>query len=155
MSLGSMTNAQLVTKYNELAPEVTGTKPIIQWRGQTKVLLGKIAELQDKIIQLRRNGVGGRTVRQASLELLCAVDYYEDKSVRPSVDNKVAPDHARAGAVGIPYSQIIVKIKEAFPSANTSAACLRWYAVKVRAGEAGYEGLTLPRRRPRTKAVAA
>ncbi len=34
--------------------------------------------------------------------------------------------------VGIGYEDIIAKIKEQFPTANTTVACLRWYAVHMR-----------------------
>jgi len=59
-----------------------------------------------------------------------------------------------ARSVGIPYDEIIRRIKDEFPEAKTTAACLRWYAVKVRVEEFGYEGFRLSQRRPRTKAGA-
>ena len=34
--------------------------------------------------------------------------------------------------VGIPYTEILATIKEQFPGAKTTVACLRWYAVHMR-----------------------
>jgi len=94
-----------------------------------------------------------RTIRIVALELLCEVVYYEDKTKNPSDENRVEASHKNARSVGIPYLEIIDRIKEEFPEAETSAACLRWYAVKVRAGEFGYEDFRLVQRRPRAKPV--
>lgn len=96
-----------------------------------------------------------QTIRARALELLCAVAYHEDRTKDPHVDNVVAADAKDARTVGIPYDTIIEKIKERFPECNTSIACLRWYAVKVRAEEYGYEDLRLPQRRPRVGHKAA
>ncbi len=45
--------------------------------------------------------------------------------------------------VGVPYEDIIAKIKAQFPEAKTTVACLRWYAVHMR------ERDVLPPNRPR------
>lgn len=93
----------------------------------------------------------GRTIREASLDLLCHVEFYEDKTKKSADDNMVAADHKNARSVGIAYDEIIRRVQSEFPGCDTSAACLRWYAVKVRVEEKGYEGLRLPQRRPRVK----
>lgn len=92
-----------------------------------------------------------RTIREASLDWLCHVDHYEDKTKKSGPDNRVPADHSQARSVGLPYLSIIDAIKEEFPGAQTSVACLRWYAVKVRVEEFGYEGYKLVQRRPRAK----
>lgn len=97
------------------------------------------------------DGSPRRTIRDASLDLLCHVAYYEDKTRKPSDENRVPSDHKNARSVGIAYDEIIRRIQEEFPGCQTSVACLRWYAVKVRVEERGYEGLRLPQRRPRVR----
>lgn len=91
----------------------------------------------------------GKTIRETALRLLTFVHYHEDSSKASGESNRVEEKHPKAGSVGLTYLNIISLIKEAFPDANTSVACLRWYAVKVRAEEKGYEGWRLTRRRPR------
>lgn len=92
-----------------------------------------------------------RTIVAASMDLLCRVDYYENKDREIGDDNRVSKGHAKARSVGLTYSEIVRLIHEEFPGCETSPACLRWYSVKMRVGERGYEGHALPQRRPRSK----
>ena len=94
-----------------------------------------------------------RTIKAASVELLCLVTHYEDRDAKPGT-TQVAKDHPKARSVGLAYDEIINRIMEEFPDASTSVACLRWYAVKIRVGEHGYEDLRLPQFRPRAKPKA-
>jgi hypothetical protein len=54
---------------------------------------------------------------------------------------------------GHPYAWILERLKERFPEADTTYDCLRWYAVRVRAGEevGGFNLYKLPQVRPRPK----
>jgi hypothetical protein len=100
-----------------------------------------------------------RTIRAAALELLCHITHYEDKKQKSGPDNVVL----KAGvlpktverSVGLPYDEIIRRLQDEFPDAQTTVACLRWYSVKARVEEFGYEGYKLPGRRPRAKPGAA
>ena len=93
-----------------------------------------------------------RTIREASLEWLCHVVYYEAKTKKSDAENRnISHTDKNARSVGLSYSEIIDRIQAEFPGAKTSVACLRWYAVKVRANEFGYEGYNLVQRRPRAK----
>lgn len=95
-----------------------------------------------------------RTIRVAALTHLAEVAYYEDRSEKPSETNVVDADHPKARSVGLPYDEILRRIFEEFPDCETSVACLRWYAVKVRNSEVEeeiYGQYTLPQRRPRAK----
>lgn len=94
---------------------------------------------------------GARTIRAAAIELLCHVAYHEDRNKKSDPSNRVEAAQPGARSVGIAYDEIIDAIKDEFPDANTSVACLRWYSVKIRVEEHGYEGLRLPQRRPRAK----
>ena len=118
-----------------------------KWRKSKDILVDMILQVMPE------DDAPKRTIRIAALELLCEAVYYEDKSKNPGPENVVDADHPKARSVGIPYLEIIDRIKAEFPEAETSAACLRWYAVKVRAGEFGYEDFTLVQRRPRAKPV--
>lgn len=89
------------------------------------------------------------TIRETSLRLLAWVHFYEDKNRPVGEDNRVPETHPRAGSVGLTYNEIIRIILSHFPDAKTTVACLRWYAVKVRAGETNYDQWRLARRRPR------
>lgn len=100
-------------------------------------------------------GYEGPTIRQYALELLCQVDYYEDKTRGPSPDNRVSADFdpARRRSVGFSYAQVLASIRTKFPDCETSLACLRWYVAHVRQGSTGYESFRLAQRRPRVKSV--
>lgn len=133
--LYDMTNQQLVDHHNSLGP----VKPLKQYKGKKDDLILKIMELAP------------RTVREVALEHLCHTDFFENKLKDPSPDNQVKENHEQARSVGLPYDRVIRLIQDEFPLCNTSVACLRWYAVKVRADEEGYENYILPQRRPRVK----
>jgi hypothetical protein len=90
-----------------------------------------------------------RTIRAASLDLLCWVVYFENKDDKASDENRVEKIHPRSRSVGLSYADVIAALQNEFPAASTTVACLRWYAVKVRGEAQGYEGFTLVQRRPR------
>ena len=97
------------------------------------------------------NATKTRTIREAALHWLCYADYYENGAEKSGPTNVVASDHPKARSVGITYLDVIANIQLEFPDCETSVACLRWYSVKVRAEELGYEGYRLCQRRPRAK----
>lgn len=93
-----------------------------------------------------------RTIRAAAIDLLCHVEFFEDRTKKPdTLLNAVKEDHPQSRSVGLPYDEIIRRIQAEFPDCQTTVACLRWYSVKIRVEEFGYEGLRLPQRRPRVK----
>ncbi len=139
-NLQTMTNAELVDHHNSLGPDA----PLKNWKGKKSDLLVRIAALQP---------TSGRTIRECALDLLCRVAFHEDRTVEAGSENVVDSTHEHARSVGIPYNEVIDGILEEFPACNTTVACLRWYAVKVRAQEEGYENYVLPQRRPRAKAA--
>jgi hypothetical protein len=97
--------------------------------------------------------VPAKTVRECALDHLCTVDFYEDRAQESG--HKVDPSDPNGRSVGFPYDYVLDRIREEFPLCNTTIACLRWYAVKVRAEEEGYEGWRLTQRRPRQKVKKA
>ena len=137
MNLQEMTATKLVDHYNSLNPPVL----LKNWKSKKSALIELIDELNPST----------RTVRESALEYLCHIVSYEDRAENPSVTNVVDKNHKGARSVGLPYDQVIGYIVDEFPACKTTVACLRWYAVKVRAQEDGYEGYCLPQRRPRVK----
>ncbi len=153
-----LTIAELVEKHNDLA-FATGRDALKYWKGKKSVLVERIddlsAELRDMEAHTKEDeGPATRTIRQAAIELLCHVDHHEDRDKPSGPDNHVDEDHDGARSVGFPYDWIIQDIRDEFTplgKCETTVACLRWYAVKIRVEEHGYEGLRLPQRRPRVK----
>ncbi len=163
---------ELVGIHNGLFPD----RPIKTWKGKRAVLEARIAvrrreldtapaaepapEATEEISadDAKPGDVpeqSARTIRAAAMELLCHVEYHEDRKVKSGPDNVVDEGHKAARSVGIPYDEIIHRIKAEFPDCQTTVACLRWYSVKIRVEELGYEGLRLPQRRPRAKSKEA
>lgn len=153
--LTDMTNATLVERHNDLAFAV-GQDVLKNWKGRKSVLIARIhvheAELKDMEAHAKEDAPV-RTIRSAAIELLCHVDRHEDRDEPSGPDNVVDKGRGGARSVGLPYDEIIRRIREEFSSVRceTTVACLRWYAVKIRVEEHGYEGLHLPQRRPRVK----
>ncbi len=166
-TIDHLTSRELVGLFNGLAePE----HQIKAWKGKKSVLVARIEVARRGVLDAEASSVaaevaevddaaetetGGasdkRTIRAAAIELLCTVVYHEDRALKGGPDNTVSKNTAGARSVGLPYDEIIRRIVEEFPDCQTSVACLRWYAVKIRVEEFGYEGLRLPQRRPRVK----
>lgn len=169
----SQSNGALTARYNELREKV-GEKPVGPWKGKKSDLIAKI-----EVLELRQKPEAappaptpepvaekpaakpkpakkqktedGRTIREASLDLLAHVDFYEDKTKASNDENRVGADNKNARSVGLAYLEVINRVKAEFPDADTSVACLRWYSVKVRDAKnhPEYSGWKLPQRRPR------
>lgn len=155
---------ELIGVHNGLAPDA----PLTSWKQGKPKLIARISALRDtaaaatttkataatKARGAKPKATGNkveRTIRAAAMELLCHVEYNEDRDVKPSDENRVGAKSKKARTVGLPYDEIIRRIQAEFPNCKTSVACLRWYSVKIRVEEEGYENLTLPQRRPRVK----
>lgn len=175
-----MTIADLIGVHNALA-EATGDNDLKSWKKAKAGLVDKIEEMRAELeAQIEEQTLTDdesaklaqyeppeqsapaddqsdadeepkRTIKSAALEALCEVAYYENREEKYGDDNRVDASHPKAQSVGIPYAEVLQRIVAEFPGADTSVACLRWYSVKVRAEEFGYEGLRLPQRRPRAK----
>lgn len=62
---------------------------------------------------------------------------------------KVVGKDADGRAQGMPYADILIALAEIFPDSNTSVACLRWYAVRMR--ERGDKVPNRPRAQPQVE----
>jgi hypothetical protein len=138
----------LVNLYNEKTDLFGEDKITGRWSKSKEALIAKINDLVARNSARPKPG----TIRFRALELLCQAEYHEDRTKDHSPeDNTVAAEDPNSRSVGISYVDIVDLILEDFPLADTSVACLRWYAVKVRGNEFGYEGYRLAQHRPRSK----
>ena len=78
-------------------------------------------------------------VKVAILTLLIHVDHYEDRATR----RPVAPDAPGARSVGLPYREILKRVRMRYPAGRASIMTIRSYA-----RDAKREGVALPYRRP-------
>lgn len=167
------TSTELVAMHNALAAKLK--KPLLKnWKGKKTVLRDRVIALEaegrselhtkifnaaakrtkktttkTKVSRFQPKLTGQASIRSIALELLTEVDFHEDKTKRPSDSNRVSANHPHARSVGFSYEAIVDKIRNKYDGAQTSAACLRWYVVKMRNGDSSYEGYDLPNRRPR------
>jgi len=137
MNLHEMTGPELVTQYNQLLAQTgSNAAPLNGWKKAKGLLVDMIEDLQRQSDMKDYSSFKHDTIRETSIALLCHVDHIDEK------DNR---------SVGLLYNEIVDAVGQLFPESKTTVACLRWYAVKIRAEEKGYEGLTLPQKRPRVK----
>lgn len=78
-------------------------------------------------------------VKAAILALLVHVDHHEDRATR----RPVAPDAPGARSVGLPYREILKRVRARYPGGRASIMTIRSYA-----RDAKREGVALPYRRP-------
>lgn len=139
------TNAQLVEEYNALNP----AKPIKAWKGKKEVLIAKIAaaKKQDGVPGTSTKKTSGKKktrtgeIREFCEAALVEVAYHENKSKPVGPENVLKSASKLTRPVGVPFSEILDRVRKAFPDASTSYACLRWYGVHMRRA-----GAVLPRR---------
>lgn len=114
-----------------------------------------VATTQSTAEELAKSDGTKRTIKSVSINLLCHVTHYENRDEKSGPENHVEKSHPKARSVGLSYDDVLEQIHAQFPGCETSVACLRWYAVKIRANEQGYEDLTMCQRRPRAKPKTA
>lgn len=164
LDLSLTSTSQLIGWHNELLAKLDRkTLPLRSWKKSKQELFALITPMEVELriktemdeaeriakLEATKNPANANTIRDAALALLCQVAYYEDKTKKPSPDNRVDASAKNARSVGLPYNSIVDAVLAQFPGAKTSLACLRWYCVKVRVNEHGFTGYTLPQRRPR------
>ncbi len=94
-------------------------------------------------------------IRPAVIELLSEAEYCERRDRKRGPTNRLSAeqaarlDRSALRSVGPSYADLLERLRARFPYAKTTAACLRWYAVQMRDGNARFPG-ALPQRRPRS-----
>ena len=107
-NLNEMSGPELLAVYNEHTE-----KPIKRWAKKRSELLARVRALTQSAP--KRPGRDG-SIRTYCDELLLKVNSVDVKSKRP---------------LGLPYSEILKRVHDRFPGAETSVNCLRWYATKL------------------------
>ncbi len=128
-----------------------------------KGLEGEWGITRDQLVLLirRQNHRLKRHIKRRALELLYTkvreADQAEVEGGTLQADNGDRPLMLRDGkyTVGHTYQHILEVLKEEFPEASTSVACLRWYVVHERsdAVDEGKPWPDLPQVRPRSNSV--
>lgn len=88
-------------------------------------------------------------IKAKAIELLCAVDYYEDKTLPKGEANRFSEPAPNRVSVGFPYRELQERMIKAFPDCRCNIANLRGYAVKIRSNDPSFAGYKLPYKRPR------
>lgn len=108
MDFSGLTIVQLLEEHNRLSnPDGQLTK----WTGAKSLLAESVTNLRDA----ERKARAPRTIKQAAYGLLLAVES-SDHTGRP---------------VGLPYDEILARLRDEFPDSETTDKCLRWYAVQL------------------------
>lgn len=123
--------SQLLAEFNALVP---ADKQLPYWKGRKVDLAAKLDDL--KAEKTRRIT---RTIKDAAVELLLHVSHQDPSSGRP---------------VGLPYDEVLLRIQQEFPDAETTVKCLRWYSVHLNK-DPNVRMPYRPRRRVRRSSAAA
>jgi hypothetical protein len=164
-TLSQMSSHQLLAEYNALAP-ARGLKQRAQWKGDFTHLVEKVALLratpplppdqappkpqQPPMSRFHsRHTERYRPVRRAVLEALCFVTHYEDIATGKSMSPRTAKtrDPKTIVSVGLPYPEVLARVRRRCPGCKTTGGALRFAATMIRNGTAGYEA-KLPHKRP-------
>lgn len=89
-------------------------------------------------------------IKERSVKYLCAVIYYEERSLPRGPQNKFSEPSPTRRSVGMSYVDILAKIKEEVPECKTTIASLRWYSGKMQSGDLGPNEYVMPARRERS-----
>ena len=151
--LESMTSTQLVEVYNNLGP----ARPLKSWSKSKGLLIERINSAQKQSSAAEKpakkkgkvvttTGTTPKRKRTGEILELCEtllqqVAYHENKDKPVGADNMRKTAGANTRPVGLSFADILADVRATFPDANTSYACLRWYATHLRHSE-----VALPRR---------
>lgn len=141
--MNELTGRELVQIHNGLVAEEA---QIGQWKAAKSKLIEKIIALgfEPEAEEVTPKGA----IKRKAIELLTTtVGSVDRKTGNPSDSD----DASTVYTVGLSYKAVLRELLEVYPDAKTTLACLRWYAVKLRNEEEGYEGYTLPQKRPQER----
>lgn len=155
--------ADIAARFNQLSGTDTDVKTLAK-RGKAK-LLAKIQELEAAAAEKKGLEAAEAAKAKAASATPKADGKAEPKKGKPAKEKKekgpvirhvaeallleVVERDEEKRPYGHSYETVLAKIKEQFPGAKTSIACLRWYAVHMRE-----RGERVPNR-PRAVAPAA
>ena len=165
--LEDLKTSELLEIYNDLRARTSNDKPLRIWKKARSYLIDQICDLRDAVERDMDEGEASDVadavlqhdekkedeksgdkppIWKTAVDLLCTVVGY----INLDTKQPAAEGDEGAYSVGLTYAEIIDHIRAMYPGSKTSVACLRWYAVKIRAEEFGFEGRTLPQYRQRS-----
>jgi len=152
---------QLLETHNALALE-RGEAQLKSWHASHCTLAQRVAILRTRSIVIGQQAQGvadtsltharvkrNMPIRRAMLAALSYIDHYEVAATGKALSKRAAKRHDRRTllSVGLPYSEVITRIKQKVPNARTTPLALRVAAAAIREGQPGFE-TTLPQKRP-------
>jgi len=177
IDLNGMKTSELVALYNEHS----GKAPITKWKRKVTELVAAVLKLKPDLFFVSTHTFDEASQGELAAQSGRPVDADETVVAAPTKSKKKAKAKSKAkgetdrGAIrrfceelllktrgtdpetkrpmGLPYSDILAKVAEKFPSAETSLNCLRWYATKMNK-RTGAEKVQMPVR-PKAKPEAA
>jgi len=148
--MNELPGKDLIAIHNTLVPTEAA---IGQWKSAKTKLVTKILALGYEPTPKQTEEVTPKgAIKRKAVELLCEVVGQVDRKTGKPTEST---DFLDVYTVGHPYKAVLALLLEEFPEAKTTLGCLRWYAVKLRNSEEGYEGHTLPQKRPSGRKATA
>lgn len=118
---------------------------ILEAQGEDQAFRAAILEDEEPKAEVNPKGAIKRKAIELLTEKVRAVDRKTGELAR------MDENPANIYTVGLSYKAVLRELLEEFPEAKTTLPCLRWYAVKLRNEEEGYEGHILPQKRPQER----
>jgi hypothetical protein len=166
INLATSTFAELLAAHNAIAPS-RGVPPLPKrWTGTHVELAKKLALLRAarvvplKIVPTDERGIPAPVakimrraptpVRTAVLRSLAVISYFEHRKTGEAISKRRAKkfDRAELVSVGLPYVEVLRRVRRRVPHSKIDGEDLRWYATMVRQQIKGFEHGKLPQKRP-------
>ena len=153
-ALNALSTAELLDIHNQQGGNLKS------WKRAKSLLIERILEAQTEEEAYRAaifeseepkaNATSKGAIKRKAIELLTTTVGAVDRKTGEAARMDESP--ANIYTMGLSYKAVLRELLKEFPEAKTTLPCLRWYAVKLRNEEEGYEGHTLPQKRPQERA---
>lgn len=165
LNLATASTAAILAEYNTLARS-RGLEQVEKWHGTHVDLVTNLALLRagrvvpHRIVPTDETGIPEPVaqairkphtpVRNAVLRVLAIVDHYEHRETGKTISKRRVKKFNRAAlvSVGLPYAEVLRRVRRRVPYSMITRAELRWYATMVRTRAKGFEHGRLPQKRP-------
>lgn len=158
-----LTIPQLLVVHNTLARQC-GEPTKTAWHGSRMALIQRVAILRTlpfklakgekpKTLRAKRQRMKrAAPVRMAILKALSIVSHYECPITGNFISLRTARgmDTSKLNSVGRHYSDVLADVLARFPESKTTGRDLRWTQTQARNCVPGFEGFTMPTKRPHT-----
>jgi hypothetical protein len=167
LNLATASTADLLACYNALA--ASRGIPLLpkRWHGTRVELATKLALLRAgrvvplKVVPTDDNGIlepdaqalrarQPQPIRDTVLHALAIVDHFKHRTTGEEISKRRAKKFDRAAilSVGLPYAEVVRRVRARCPQSKIKPAEVRWYAHMVRSRADKFEHGRLPDRRP-------